>query len=632
MSFVQSGSELLSTSRSWSPTWGYGGMVRLYEGLTQTYDQLYVAQPNVRTVVDFLGRNIAQLGIHVYDRVSDDERRRVNDHPLAELIRRPNRFTTRYRFVDSMVQDFAIHWNAYLLKVTVDGARELVRVPPAWVDVEGTALAPLHYDVTLPGAQTRRFKPEQVVHLRGYAPGDALRGVSPLETLRRILAEEEASGQHRETFWRNAGRQEVVVTRPTDAPKWSHEARTRFKGEFEALYAGVANAGRTVVLEEGMDLKAVSFSAKDAQYLEARKLTREEVASAFHIPPPMVGILDHATYSNVEQQHKQLYQDTLGPWLQMISQELELQLLPDLDDSPTVYVEFNLAEKLKGSFEEQSQQLQSSVGTPWLTVNEARSRMNLPPIDGGDRLVQPLNVIEGGQASPRDSAPGQASRSKARAKQLDDDVVDVRDEQVVEAERTLTAFFSRQRDVVLSRAGAKSTLTVDDIFDRQRWNRELAAELFVLSAGVAAAFGRTVFADYDPLERGEEWLDETSRVAAANINDALAMSIAEALDGGDVSGGLRDVFATATTTLAASYAVSRVTAVGNFGRVEAAIESGAGTKTWRTTSPNPRPEHAVLDGETVPVGQAFSNGARWPGDPVLGAEGVANCACIVEFS
>jgi hypothetical protein len=142
-----------------------------------------------------------------------------------------------------------------------------------------------------------------------------------------------------------------------------------------------------------------------AQYLETRKLTREEVAAAFHIPLPMVGILDHATFSNIEEQHKNLYQDTLGPWLEMIQQEIGLQLVPDLDDTGKVYVEFNLADKMKGSFEEQASSLQTSVGAPWLTRNEARARMNLPQIDGGDDLVTPLNVLIGGQASPTDSAP-----------------------------------------------------------------------------------------------------------------------------------------------------------------------------------------------------------------------------------
>jgi len=127
----------------------------------------------------------------------------------------------------------------------------------------------------------------------------------------------------------------------------------------------------------------------------SRKLTREEVARSYHVPLPMVGILDHATFSNIVEQHKQLYQDCLGPWLEMMQQEIELQLLPDLPDRDRVYVEFNINEKLRGSFEEQAAQLQAGVGGPYMTRNEARARLNLPQVDGGDELIVPLNVIAG---------------------------------------------------------------------------------------------------------------------------------------------------------------------------------------------------------------------------------------------
>jgi phage portal protein BeeE len=89
-----------------------------------------------------------------------------------------------------------------------------------------------------------------------------------------------------------------------------------------------------------------------------------------------------------------LYQDTLGPWLGEFQDEVKLQLVKDYGDAK-VYVEFNMMEKLRGSFEEQAKSLQTAVGGPWLTRNEARARQNLSPIDGGDELIVPLNVTAG---------------------------------------------------------------------------------------------------------------------------------------------------------------------------------------------------------------------------------------------
>ena len=90
-----------------------------------------------------------------------------------------------------------------------------------------------------------------------------------------------------------------------------------------------------------------------------------------------------------------------------IEDRLNTFLLPMIGvDNDQYYVEFNISEKLQGNFEEQTLALQASVGRPWMTANEARARMNMPALDGdANELITPLNVIAGGQASPRDSAP-----------------------------------------------------------------------------------------------------------------------------------------------------------------------------------------------------------------------------------
>ena len=141
---------------------------------------------------------------------------------------------------------------------------------------------------------------------------------------------------------------------------------------------------------------------------ELRDVTREEVAAAYHIPPPMIGILDNASFSNITEQHKMLYQDCLAPLLVMIEEEIELQLMPDFEPQPDrFYVEFNLREKLTGSFEERADAIQKSVGGPTMTINEARALDNRPPIDGGDVLIRPLNVTQNGEPDPVPAAPAE---------------------------------------------------------------------------------------------------------------------------------------------------------------------------------------------------------------------------------
>ena len=404
MAFVISGGALARVER---PAVSAPMAVSLADGLTSEYAEIWRVQPQVRTVVGFLQRNIAHLSLHSYQRVSDTDRERVTDHPVPTLLGKPNPWTSQFRYMRSLVGDMCIYDNALHAKVRgPDGKRAVVRVDPRRVTPIGdNPFVPDGYRVR--GSKGHRDIPrEQMIHFRGYNPTDDRWGCSPIEALRQLLIEEYQAGVYREQLWRNGARMSGYIKRPADAPKWTDGAKIRFKQDWRNQYSGFGDqAGGTPILEDGMDWVPAAMTAEAAQYIDARKLTREETAAAYHIPPTLVGILEHATYSNIAEQHKQMYQDTLGPWLEEIQQEFELQLLPDFPDTAQMYVEFNLAEKLRGSFEEQATQLQSSVGAPYMTRNEARARLNLPSIDGGDELVTPLNVIIGGQASPTDSAP-----------------------------------------------------------------------------------------------------------------------------------------------------------------------------------------------------------------------------------
>ena len=296
-------------------------------GFCGTYGAMYRRQPAVRTVVDFLARNVAQLNAKVYERVSNTDRVELYDHPAATLLRHPNPVTTRYRHMFATVADMAIYDRAYWRILRQQGRLAVVRVSPEILHAN---------DETRPDGTVRRVyrltdgtevPRSQLIIFPGYAPDNFDEGVSPLETLRRVLEEEAAAIAHRNGMWRNAARQSGWIERPAEAPEWSDAARRRFREEIEAMMSGAANSGRIGVLEDGMRWNGNSFSPVDTEYIAGRRLTYEETAVVYGIDPSLFG-LGSATKASTEQKHTEVYQDVFGPLLREIQDELDLQLLP----------------------------------------------------------------------------------------------------------------------------------------------------------------------------------------------------------------------------------------------------------------------------------------------------------------
>lgn len=375
-----------------------------------TYEAIYRTQPNVRTVVSFLATNVAQIALHTYQRLGETDRQRLRTHPLNSILQAPWPGVTQYRLIEALVSDLAIYGQAFWLKVAQPDDRPgLLRIPPTAlmeIECDRDRGVPTFFRFSRDGYPEVRVAAENVVWFANYNP-TGMAGLSPLESLALLLSEDYEAASYRAQLWRNGARVGGVLQRPLEAPDWQGPSRDRFRAEWQAWYAGAngAQAGGTPILEDGMEyVKAEGFTAEQAQYLDARKLTMVQVAAAYHVPPPMVGVLDNANFSNVREFHRSLYQDTLGPWLRMIEQEINARVLPETAPTRGVYVEFNVQEKLRGSFEEQSEALYRSVGGPWMTRAEARARMNLPQREDAEGLIVPLNT-EVTTASGRVVAP-----------------------------------------------------------------------------------------------------------------------------------------------------------------------------------------------------------------------------------
>lgn len=599
--------------------------------------QMWRTQPHLRTVVSFLARNIAQLGLHVFERVNESDRQRDRTSPLALTLLRPNATTTAYELVYSLVVDLALYdWAGWLVARDADAPSgwTLTRIPPAWVTPRAaTAFTVGEYVVQRPGQEQPVVIPaSDMWTIHGYSPTDPRSGSPTVQALKQTLWESQQATEYRRQVWERGGRTSSVLQRPKEAPAWSAEARERFREDWKAKYTGNGpGAGGTPILEDGMTLNRVDFSAHEQEWVEGIKLSLATVAAGYHINPTMVGLLDNANYSNVREFRRMLYGDTLGPEIARIEDRVNAFLLPMLGMDPArYYAEFNIGEKLQGSFEEQNAALQTAIGRPWMTPDEGRARLNMPAI-GGDaaQLATPLNVLTGGQASPTDS--GSQNRSSGPAPQ-----VKARAPETFEQkhQQVLADFFRRQERVVRGQLGLKDA---SDWWSAERWDRELTTDLLALSVETSREVGPATCErlgiqpeDYD-VDRTIAFLTAVAERVASGVNETTRQQIEDALGEDDKTAAVAGVFEVAATARAAQMATTLVTSTSGFATTEAARQApGRAVKTW-VTGANPRPSHARMDGETVAVDQPFSNGLQWPGSGTNTDE-TAGCNCRVQVS
>lgn len=619
---------------------------------TADVEALWRSQANVRKVVGFAARNTASVPMHLFERGADGSPKRVRDHALARLLANPSPGMGPFRFWESVLSDGLLYdrW-AVLVERHDDGSNSLVRIPAhrlKFVTDDLGRVVEIRYrrrvDLATGGTREEWLDVDMASAIfdHGYAPRTA--GLTPLDTLRDTLAETAEAVRFRRQVWQNGARSTGYIERPAGAA-WSAEARKQFTEGFRASYTGMGEgAGGWPLLEDGMKLQPLdAFSPQDTQDLAGRQLTAVEVAAAYYIAPELVGARP-GNFSNVDAFRQMLYRDSLGPYITAWEQALNARLVGMFGGDRDLYIEAHMDAKLRGSFVEQAALMSTSTGRPWMTTNEARAIRNMAPIDGGDDLVTPLNVLVGGQASPRDSgSQNVAAGPRLLAKAPADPVrvkAEVREEDASTAEAVLTRFFKRQSRVVLSELGAKDA----EWWDGERWDGELADDLYKLSLDVSEQVAKQTLETLgvDPsiysTARTKNFLRAVAESRAALINAATLAKVEAALadNVGDeaVTSTPAGVFEEAETSRAAVAGLTLATTLASFAVTESAKQMArpATTKTWDVQSGNPRASHASMNGETVGIEDAFSNGMNWPGDPAGGADEVAGCMCGVTVT
>lgn len=332
--------------------------------------------------VSAISETIGSLPLIVYKR-NGEGREKAADHPLFRVLHdQANEYQTALECREWMTACVLLRGNAFARIVRgYDGqVRELLPLHPDRVSVL-RANGRLAYDYTDPDGKVHRLLADEVFHLKHRAGDEAALGVSPIAAARGVIQLALAEQEHGNKTFENGAKLAGVLTMPG---KLNATQKESLRTSWATQYAGGANAGKTAVLEEGATFHTVSMSNDDAQFLESRQFSVEEVCRIFRVPPTIVGRMDHANYSNSVELARQFVTLTLRRHLVAWEQAIHKQLLTEAGRR-IYFAEHSVEGLLRGDATNRAAFYASGIQAGWLLPSEARRLENLPVIEGIDR-------------------------------------------------------------------------------------------------------------------------------------------------------------------------------------------------------------------------------------------------------
>lgn len=338
--------------------------------------------------VRLLSETVGGLRLVIYKRSGQRDRHAAYDHPLSTLLNdAPNAMMTAFVWREVIMQHKLFDGNSYTVIERNGYGLPVGLYPllPGQVQVVRKN-GHLLYIVSLEGNKKEVFSSEDMLHIPASG-WDGITGYAPISVMRNSVGLAMATEKHGARLFANGTNLAATLESEQKIPV---ERQREILRHFNENFRGLANANKTAILPDGLTLKSVGMSSEDAQFLETRKFQVNDIARIFNVPPHMIGDLEKSSFNNIEQQNINFLMYSVRPWLERIENELNRKLFLDGE----YFVEFDTDQLLRGDFKTRSEGYSRYVNGGIMTINEARAKEGLNPVDGGDALRVPVNTVD----------------------------------------------------------------------------------------------------------------------------------------------------------------------------------------------------------------------------------------------
>jgi len=335
----------------------------------------------VYACVKRIAKSAASVPLKVVRVHRDGTEEDVEDHPLKTLLDSINPYMGPRFFFETLYANLEIFGNAYLEKVRRGQTGPPIELYPLRPDRMTIVPHPKNFiDGYLYAVNGRRlaFEAGQVAHLRTINPTDDYYGLSTLEAAALAVETDQYAIGYNRSFFKNNATPEGIMRNKTAVKEGDVE---RVKKEFDRLFKGAANAHRIAWLEGEWEWLQIGMRQRDAQFIDARKMSREEILAAFDMPPVMVGIFEFANYANSKEQQAIFWEVTMLPRLRFVEDELNEKLTADFGDGIKLRYDTSGIEALKEDEDAKTERAIKKVRNALLTPNEARQELGYQEVD-----------------------------------------------------------------------------------------------------------------------------------------------------------------------------------------------------------------------------------------------------------
>lgn len=359
----------------------------------------------VSACMEIISNSIAMLPVFVMDEATH---RHLLKHPLLPVLaERPNEMMTPFAFTQRSVLDVLCYGDSYVWNYRNNAGVIIERIPiphELCEPIFDLATGRWWYSAQDPKTgQVWKLNPADISHYKGFSL-DGIHGMSVLSRARQSVEQAQDMDGYAGSLYRNGGRPSGVLSVDTDLGKSKSVikdadgndvevlTRDRIRQEWDRLHSGPDNAFRTAVLDLGIRYTPVAMTNADAQFVEQKNLSAEDICRFFLMPPHKVG-LGKQTYASNEQNSVEFCVQTLSAAIVGREQEDRCKLLTISDRKAQRRVRINMAGLLRGDAKTRAEveQIYRLIGA--YSVNDILDLEDRPHVPGGDTRYASLNYI-----------------------------------------------------------------------------------------------------------------------------------------------------------------------------------------------------------------------------------------------